>query len=1013
MLLACFVLVPVSGVRAERLPITTYSTADGLRSDRIQRIVRDSSGYLWICQLRGLSRFDGQRFKSYGPAHGLPEVPVNGFLETRGGIRLVATGDGLYRFDPLRDGRWFVRLETGETPEPRFADMVEDHERRIWARTSAGPLRIEIVRDRARCHPIEDMEIPPPPDGTWATNALLVSSRGDLWIGTRAGLIRRAADGRSSRYTTSDGLPGDDVRALLEDREQRIWVGTTSGLARLVAEPGNDADVVSEILLDGLPGPSRTVLALFESVDGTLWIGTPAGLVELARDGPGNRRLRRFGTADGLSQEHVVSLADDPEGNLWIATEAGGVMRLALGGLVSYAEPEGIEYPRIGAIFETRSGDLCATAGEGALYCHRDGRFHKIQPNVSAESLGWGWHQWSFEDHAGDWWIPTGEGLYRFAGLGRPEDLGRATPTAIYTMKDGLGADAIFRLFEDSRGDIWIGTLTGPAHEQLTRWDRRSETFRRFGPADGLPIEAATAFCEDGQGALWIGFYAGGVARYREGRFELFSSERGCPRGFVRALHLDRAGRLWIATNRGGVARVDDPAALVPEFETYATAHGLSANFVSAITEDDRGYLYFGTDRGIDRLDPASGDIRHFATADGLPNSFVNVAHRDRNGVLWFGTLRGIARLVPIADRPSTPPPVFIDRVRIAGSPHPVSELGATEVLRARLPHRRNRALIEFGGISFRPGGDLRYQYLLEGVDDGWSEPATNRSVDYANLAPGAYRFRVRAVASDGQISPAPATFAFTVLRPFWQRWWFLLSMTFVATAVALAVHRLRVARAVELERVRTRIATDLHDDIGSSLSQIVILSEMLQRRVDPTDAVLNSPLARIACVSRELVDSMSDIVWAINPKRDRLSDVVFRMRRFAADAFTGKDVDFTFRAPRGEADLSLGPDVRREVYLIFKEGVNNAVRHSQCSHAEIEVQVAGDRLRLEVRDDGRGFDKGRDHGGHGLESMRRRARDLGGSLDVLSQPGRGTTVRLEIPLRRDRRVRRRRSLPE
>jgi ligand-binding sensor domain-containing protein/signal transduction histidine kinase len=1012
-LLVCMLLVPGPGTRAERLPITTYTTADGLCSDRIQRVVRDSNGYLWICQLRGLSRFDGQRFKSYGPEHGLPEGPVNGFLETRSGLFLVATSDGLYRFDPLAEGRWFVRLETGESPEPRFADMVEDHEGRIWARTSAGPLRIEIVRDRARCHPFDDVEIPPPPDGTWATNALLVSSRGDLWIGTRAGLIRRASDGGSSLYTTSDGLPGYDVRALLEDREERIWVGTTRGLARLIAEPWNDTNIVSEVLLDDLPGPSRTVLALFESVDGTLWIGNPAGLGELALDGSGNRRLRRHGTADGLSQEHVVSFADDLEGNLWIATEAGGVMRLALGGLVSYAEAEGIDYPRIGSIFETRSGELCAAAGGGALYCHRDGRFRKIRPNVSAESLGWGWHQWSFQDRAGDWWIPTGEGLYRFTGLRRPEDLGRATPTAIYTMRDGLGADYIFRLFEDSRGDVWIGTLTGTVHEQLTRWDRRSETFQRFGPADGLPKEAVTAFREDGRGGLWIGFYAGGVARYREGRFERFTPEDGCPKGFVRALHLDREGRLWVATSRGGVARVDDPAAPVPAFETYTTADGLSANLVSTITEDDRGRLYFGTDRGIDRFDPGSGQIRHFSTADGLPNTFVNVSRRDRNGVLWFGTLRGIARLAPTADRPSPPPPVFIDRVRIAGSPHPVSELGATEVVRARLPHRRNRALIEFGGICFRLGGDLRYQYLLEGVDDDWSEPATNRSVDYANLAPGAYRFQVRAVASDGQISPAPATFAFTVLRPIWQRWWFLLSMTFAVAAIALALHRLRVARAVTLERVRTRIATDLHDDIGSSLSQIVILSEMLQRRVDRTDTVLTPRLMRIAAVSRELVDSMSDIVWAINPKRDRLSDVVFRMRRFAADAFTGKQIDFTFQAPRGESDLSLGPDVRREVYLVFKESVNNVVRHSECSHVEIELRVGGDGLHLQVRDDGRGFDTGRRDGGHGLESMRRRARRLGGTLELLSLPGKGTTVRLVIPLGRSRRFGRRRSLPE
>ena len=159
--------------------------------------------------------------------------------------------------------------------------------------------------------------------------------------------------------------------------------------------------------------------------------------------------------------------------------------------------------------------------------------------------------------------------------------------------------------------------------------------------------------------------------------------------------------------------------------------------------------------------------------------------------------------------------------------------------------------------------------------------------------------------------------------------------------------------------------------------------------------------------MSRELVDSMSDIVWAIDPKRDRLSDVVFRMRRFAADAFTGRDVAFSFRAPSGGDDLSLGPEVRREVYLVFKEAVNNAVRHSACAEAEVALRIDGNRLSLEVRDDGQGFDPERESEGHGLGSMKRRAEELGGKLELITGDGKGTTVRLEIPLGRERRIRR------
>jgi signal transduction histidine kinase len=201
------------------------------------------------------------------------------------------------------------------------------------------------------------------------------------------------------------------------------------------------------------------------------------------------------------------------------------------------------------------------------------------------------------------------------------------------------------------------------------------------------------------------------------------------------------------------------------------------------------------------------------------------------------------------------------------------------------------------------------------------------------------------------------------------------------------------------LERVRTRIATDLHDDIGASLSQIAILSEVVRQRVHAADAHVNEPLAQIASASRELVDTMSDIVWAVNPKRDRLSDLTQRMRRHASDLFTARDIQFTFTAPDAQQDISLGADTRREVFLIFKEGVNNIARHSGCTAAEVEFRAVGGALELTLRDDGSGFDLAAESDGNGLDSMRRRASKLGGALDISTGNGHGTTVRLKAPL--------------
>jgi signal transduction histidine kinase len=270
--------------------------------------------------------------------------------------------------------------------------------------------------------------------------------------------------------------------------------------------------------------------------------------------------------------------------------------------------------------------------------------------------------------------------------------------------------------------------------------------------------------------------------------------------------------------------------------------------------------------------------------------------------------------------------------------------------------------------------------------------------VSYANLGAGKYRFLVRAVNAAGVSSSSPAIISFSILPPIWQRWWFLMFATVLILLVAHRVHKYRLAQALKLERVRTRIATDLHDDIGSSLSQVSVLSEVIGRRVK-SDPAVAEPLATIGSVSRELVDSLNDIVWAINPRRDHLSDLAQRMRRFASDIFTARNIDFSFTAPRTNHDLKVGADMRRDVFLIFKESVNNIVRHSHCSRADITFDVNDGILKLIVSDNGHGLNGKQNGEGNGLFSMRQRAANLGGSFEAISNRGSGTTVRLEVPL--------------
>ena len=383
----------------------------------------------------------------------------------------------------------------------------------------------------------------------------------------------------------------------------------------------------------------------------------------------------------------------------------------------------------------------------------------------------------------------------------------------------------------------------------------------------------------------------------------------------------------------------------------------------------------------------------------------MNVARRGSDGTLWFGTLRGLSRLTPVAQLRRSAPSVFIDDVRAGVVEVPVSDLGQERVGGVRVLPGDPRLEIGFHAISFASGEVLRFQWQLEPGDDTWSAPVSQRRVVYEHLLPGDYVFRVRAIAATGRTSDPPAEVKFTVAPPLWLTWWFLSGLVVAGALAVHAGHRARVQRVVELERIRTRIATDLHDDIGAGLSQVAILSELAQRRGSNAPPDVMRSLERIAVVSRELVDSMSDIVWAVDPRRDAIGDLIHRMRRFANDVFTARNVDFTFDSSVGDEGLALSADLRRQIYLVFKEAVNNAARHSNCSRARVSFSRAASpaMLVLVVEDDGIGFELDGAITGVGLGSLVTRARSMGGTLDLSSVEGTGTVITLTVPLKRSR----------
>jgi len=987
--------------RAEMLPIRTYTTTDGLPRNQIDRIVRDRGGFLWFLTPDGPSRFDGYGFLTLDTAAGLKSADVRDLLEDRAGTIWVTTRRGLQRMRAgrtVKGNRAFEVCDVeGATTGKRLGVLYESSRGALWVGSETGLHEIEDSADRCRVRDTPILVTDSP------VNGVVEDGEGRVWVAGTRSLRVLGTDGRWASYTTRGWPNPNDFRDIVVDRAGTVWAADFGSILRLVREPTPGGPIVDRAWTraDGLG--EGGIADLLAGRDGSIWAGYAGGGVSLLVPGSEGRpwSVRTWTDHNGLSDSQVMALAEDLEGNLWMGTEGGGAMRLARQGLTSFGEADGMIDARTQAIFEMADGRLCTISAIGNRYLNvLDGeRFRSVRINLppSIEYPGWGWGQISFQDREGEWWIATGSGLVRFPRLASPFDLATAKAKAVYGEREGLVLRDVFRLYEDRTGDIWISSLGG-TRNCLYRWERAAEGIHGCEELEGMPEEAVTAFAEDRGGTLWLGLYLNGFGRLRERRFQRFTAEEGGVEDFVYSMFVDSRGRLWVATARHGVLKIDDPTAERPVITRLGTAEGLSSNAAHCLTEDSLGRIYVGTGQGVDRLDPAGRVTRRFTVADGLAGSEVIVAHRDRAGDLWFGATLGLSRLRPGPDPPLRPPPVWIRSVTIGGVPAEVPLLGKVRVEGLEVRPSDRRVDVEFSGLSFVPGGRLLYQYRIEGAREGeWSAPSPERAVHFASLAPGRYRFAVRALTAGGSESLEPAEVSFRVLPPIWRRAWFLALVGLALAGSVFLVHRTRVRRLVEMERLRTRIAMDLHDDVGSGLGSIAVLAGV-SAEAEVDDEKRRSLSREIAETAQQLGGAMADIVWSLRSGSGNLEALAAHLAERGNRLFASGEPELVVEFPDPWPAVPLSLAVRRSVLLIAVEALHNSARHSGARRVVLGIGPAGSRWCLTVRDDGRGLPPEALEGkteGLGMTSMRRRAEEIGAEMTLSSGEAGGTTLRV------------------
>jgi signal transduction histidine kinase/ligand-binding sensor domain-containing protein len=991
--LLCFFVYSTS---AQKLLLRRYDVADGLANSTVTSIYQDTKGFIWFSTQEGLSRFDGYSFVNYDVRDGLGHQIVNDVAEDKQGRLWAATNGGGVsllldrqaedqRGVRITPGKKFISFRVADEHGADFVNRIHfDSQNNLWCLTDLGlyraslnkiaNLKFEAIVTRASSN----------------ARALTEDRRGRIWAGVanelveiREGqIINHGSSATGAEVVAGEtGERGDFIRSVLETKDGRILVATSVGCYKFLSKPEAERD---EWVAEPLALNEQKIFSMFEDSSGSLWFSTFGTYNGFSRYENGQRD--DYSKTQGIDHR-VQSFAEDNEGNLWFGTSGGGVYKFGGEAFTNYAVTGEFPTGITSSVFENFAGKIVALLYGGQLVEITESRVGRLPMLDGAPSTP----RYSFIQARNGEWI-WGDGGSETKVRQPVIQLRNQRRVSLKTFFSDLDLNQRIHYYEDEKSVLWLITT-----RDVYRLDVADQTLSHQAtmPIASMLEGSAPQITSDRVGDLWVSSSLG-LCRLRERQSKCFPPVDGLPAIDPRALFVDSRGWLWIGLRYNGVSVTRDPGDEQPQFVNYSNDQGMVSNTVWSIAEDNLGRMYFGTERGLEQFDVEKNLWRHFNSKNGLSGDRIHSLAKDRRGNMWICTSSGLTKFNPSVERVNDkPPPIYLSRVNIAGEELPIAETGVNEIPLIELQATRNNLAIEFVGLNFTGEDNLNYQYKLEGVDADWSAPTKQRVVNYARLASGNYRFLVRAINGERITSLTPASFRFRILPPIFMRWWFVgLSILFVG-ALVVAAYRYRVSRLLELERMRTRIATDLHDDIGSNLTRISLLSELAKQQSGN-----GKLLGSIADIARESVASMNDIVWAISPQHDRIVDLTRRMRQHAEEVFSLRDIKLEFDAPASDVDIHLPVGTRRDVLLIFKEAVNNTARHSDCTRVVIDFRCEHHSLRLQISDNGSGFDLGSESEGHGLRSMARRASALGGELIIDSHLGEGTNVRFELPVK-------------
>lgn len=1013
---------------------------------------------LLLLHLHAAARQSPYSFRTININHGLSQNSVIDIATDDKGFLWFATQDGLNRYD----GKEFVvhRKNFNDNTTRAYSQLgkiIPGNQHDLWLITSGGKLeRFNLYNNSSIPYKTLSSGIQLP-----AVSCFHQEKNGALWIGTeREGLYYHdEAAGKTIHYTQhSNQLNSDSVQYIRQCRNKKYWILTSNGinvitpgqaaiarhlyrttapyLSCSVLEEDNAGNLWVGTFAQGLYlktphdttfhpftgfGPQHTipadlvVQAIRTDAQGQIWVGTLGkGLYIINRQRETiHQLLPEDNNAASLSYIDVLCIKPDKLGGMWIGTDGGGASlydkRLNMFSLLSKNTVEkNIPIEQVRAITTDGKGNLwIGTSSSGLSYKPANGKLQRIDL-TAGHTMSSSERIMSLRTDATDTWIGTQDNGLLIMDSRTHVIKGAFTP-------QGRGArylpdHTIWSMLAVNDNRAWLGTRNAG----LCLLDKQQGLLKNFqhtpGNDRGIADNNIRTIIAISDTLLCLGFENKGIQFFntRSEKFSYLAHRKTLQQIREKEYTLKclyfQAPYLWIGTLGEGIIILDTASG-----KTFSITekNGLPNNTIYSMLRDPQGALWMSTNKGITRFLPPA-DLQktngtHFNTftvEDGLQGNEFNTGayHTGANGLLYFGGSDGLNWFDPLKYTGVAPSaPVVITEATINNEPLK-EDTAITYKNTLHLAWHQNSLSFNFAALDFVAPRKFSYYYQLYPYDKNWIEAGNRNYAAYTNIPPGKYTFRVKAGEQTIGSKDPDGLLTIIITPPFWKTWWFITLLILALVTLLYLLYRYRINQLIAMQKVRNRIASDLHDDIGSTLTNISILSELSRQKLGQQGEAAVF-LSRIAEEVNNSSQALDDIVWSINTNNDTLEQTVARMRRYAAEIFDGANIHYTLSLDEHFAQRKLNMEQRRDCFLLFKEVINNIYKHADARQVTIRVWLESNQLYMTIEDDGKGFDPGQVTHRNGLKNMRQRVDKWKGRLQVQSAPGKGTHTIISFPV--------------